>query len=184
MTVGDIVGRNVALAAVDRFLDRLMGAPAAIVFAGEPGIGKTTVWRQVLERAAERPVTVLSCRPVEAETKLAFASLAVDFGHVYVVKSELRAAADAAARYGVTGIEGGVTTAQNYAVDAANDNTADGTAVVIDPATDVEFLSWNKSNGTYTVLSGAARSTANALRVTARRTVAGQPSQPDRAREI
>ena len=101
---------------------------------------------------------------------LAFASLAVDVGHVYVVKSELQLAADAAARYGVTGIEGGVTTSQNYAVDAANDNTADGTAVVIDPATDVEFLSWNKSTRTHTVLTGAARSTANALRVTARRT--------------
>ena len=103
---------------------------------------------------------------------LAFASLAVDVGHVYVVKSELLLAADAAARYGVTGLESGVSTAQSHAVDAANDNMADGTAVVIDPATDVEFLRWNKSDRTYVVLSGATRSTANALRVTARRTSA------------
>ena len=103
---------------------------------------------------------------------LAFASLAVDVGHVYVVKSELQLAADAAARYGATGIELGVSTAQSYAVDAANDNNADGTAVVIDPAADVEFLHWNKSDRTYVVLSGPARSTANALRVTASRTAA------------
>jgi Flp pilus assembly protein TadG len=103
---------------------------------------------------------------------LAFASLAVDVGHVYVVKHELQLAADAGARYGVTGIAAGVTTAQNYAVDAADDNKADGTAVVIDPITDVEFLNWNKPTRTYTVLTGAARSSANALRVTARRTAA------------
>ena len=71
-----IVGRGTELDAIDRFLDRLRHEPTAIVFEGEVGIGKTTVWRQVFERTACRSLVVLSCRPVEAEAKLAFASLA------------------------------------------------------------------------------------------------------------
>jgi Flp pilus assembly protein TadG len=103
---------------------------------------------------------------------IAFASLAVDLGHVWVVRNELQVAADSAARYGVSGLASGVTAAQNCAVDAADDNKADGTPVVIDPATDVDFLSWDKATRTSTVLTGAARSGANAMRVTCRRTAA------------
>lgn len=72
----EIVGRSTELAAIDRCLDRLVVEPAALVFEGRPGIGKTTVWREALARAAARSFTVLSCHPVEAETKLAFAALA------------------------------------------------------------------------------------------------------------
>jgi DNA-binding CsgD family transcriptional regulator len=72
----EIVGRSVELAAIDRVLDRLADEPAALVLEGRPGIGKTTVWREMRERAAARSFTILSCHPVEAETKLAFASLA------------------------------------------------------------------------------------------------------------
>src|SRR5215469_18570547 len=57
-------------------VDRLEHEALAIVFVGEAGIGKTTVWAQVFERAARRGLGVLSCRPAEAEAKLAFASLA------------------------------------------------------------------------------------------------------------
>src|SRR5258708_7371904 len=76
MNVSDIVGRSAELDAIDAFLDRLGREGAAIVFGGQAGIGKTTVWRQVFERAAHRSLPVLSCPPVEAEAKLAFASLA------------------------------------------------------------------------------------------------------------
>jgi len=76
MKMTDIVGRTAELDAIDGFLDRLGREAAAIVFEGEAGIGKTTVWRQVFERAAPRAFAVLSCRPAEAEAKLAFASLA------------------------------------------------------------------------------------------------------------
>ncbi len=72
----EIVGRSVELAAVERMLDGLADGPAALVLEGGPGIGKTTVWRQALARAAGRGFTALSCHPVEAETKLPFASLA------------------------------------------------------------------------------------------------------------
>ena len=72
----EIVGRDVELDAINACLDRLEHDAVAMVFAGQPGIGKTTVWAQVFERAAKRGLCVLSCRPAEAEAKLAFASLA------------------------------------------------------------------------------------------------------------
>lgn len=72
----EIVGRGDELGAIDPFLDGLVHAAGALLFEGGPGIGKTTVWRRAVERAASRGYTVLVCRPVEAEAKLAFASLA------------------------------------------------------------------------------------------------------------
>jgi ATP/maltotriose-dependent transcriptional regulator MalT len=74
MTADAIVGRAAELEAVDRLVGRLADGPAALVLEGLPGIGKTTVWRRVF--ACSDGAIVLSCRPVEAEAKLAFASLA------------------------------------------------------------------------------------------------------------
>ena len=71
-----VVGRDAELASIERLLDDLPHGPRALVLEGEPGIGKSTVWSEVFERAEARGLPVLSCRPVEAETKLAFASLA------------------------------------------------------------------------------------------------------------
>ena len=42
---GEIVGREVELAACERLLERVAEGPAALVVEGEAGIGKTTVWR-------------------------------------------------------------------------------------------------------------------------------------------
>lgn len=108
---------------------------------------------------------------------LAFASLAVDLGRVYVVRSELQLAADAAARYGISGLGSGVSTAESYAITAAGDNKADGSAVVITSA-DIEFGIWNPTNKTFAVLTGPARTAANAMRVTARRTSANGGGVP------
>ena len=72
----DVIGRSAELDTIDVCLDRLEHEAVAIVFAGQAGIGKTTVWAQVFERARGRGLRVLSCRPAEAEAKLAFASLA------------------------------------------------------------------------------------------------------------
>ena len=104
-------------------------------------------------------------------TLLGFVSLAVDLGRVYVVRSELQLAADAAARYAAAGLATGVARAEANAIDAADDNTADGTPVNISAA-DVEFGVWNPTGRTFTVLHGAGRSGANAVRVTTRRTTA------------
>ena len=103
---------------------------------------------------------------------VAFSSLAVDLGRVYVARAELQLAADAAARYGAAGMATGVTTAIDNAVNAAADNTADGSAVAIDRGADVELGNWDSTTKTFTALSGSARDNANAIRVTARRTSA------------
>ena len=101
-----------------------------------------------------------------------FVSLAIDVAHVWLVHAELQQAADAAVRYGLTGLSTSVTTAQNNAVSAAGDNTADGTSVVLNPSTDIDFGTWTPSTKTFTVLTGAAQSGANALRVRASRSAA------------
>ena len=99
----------------------------------------------------------------------ALASLAVDLGRVYLVRSELQLAADAAARYAAAGFADGVDVAENNAVNAADDNNADGTPVVLSRGEDIEFGTWNASTRQFTPLTGNARSGADAIRVTARR---------------
>lgn len=99
-----------------------------------------------------------------------FCSLAVDWGRVQVVKAELQLAADAAARYSVTGLTTGVSETQKRAVAAAAGNKADGSPVVLDANADVEFGRWDAQTRAFTVLTGAARSSADAIRITARRT--------------
>lgn len=99
-----------------------------------------------------------------------FCSLAVDLGRVQLVKMELHSAADAAALAGAASLSDGVTAAQDSAVAVAAQNKADGSAVTLDRTTDIELGKWTSSTNTFVPLSGAARSTANAVRVTARRT--------------
>ena len=50
------------------------GAPSALAITGDPGIGKTMVWKHVLQ-AARRSSRVLSCQPTSAERPLAFSAL-------------------------------------------------------------------------------------------------------------
>jgi DNA-binding CsgD family transcriptional regulator len=71
-----IVGRDAELAAIDRLVATAASGPRGLMFEGEPGIGKTTVWETIFACAAEHGVRVLSCRPVQAEAKLTLASLA------------------------------------------------------------------------------------------------------------
>jgi DNA-binding CsgD family transcriptional regulator len=73
---GEIVGRGTELAAVDRLLASATARPAGLVLEGEPGIGKTTVWRAGVARAHEQSFVVLSCRPAEAEASLSYSGLA------------------------------------------------------------------------------------------------------------
>src|SRR3982751_5744795 len=63
-------------------------------------------------------------------TVIGFVSLAVDLGRVQTAKTELRRAADAAARYAATGIRD--NTARDKAVAAAAQNSVDGSPLVID----------------------------------------------------
>jgi DNA-binding CsgD family transcriptional regulator len=70
-----MVGRELELDAAARFLDSVAVGARALVLQGEPGIGKTTLWRATLDLAWARGIRVLACRPAQAEAKLSYAGL-------------------------------------------------------------------------------------------------------------
>ncbi len=100
---------------------------------------------------------------------LGFASLAVDLGRVQTAKTEARRTADAVARAAIAGLSTNIATAQSYASTFAAANTIDGASVSLDTTNDIEFGTWDTSDRTFTVLTGSARSNANAVRITIRR---------------
>jgi len=108
---------------------------------------------------------------------VALVSLGVDVGHVWLAKTQLQHAADAAARYGLQGLAIDWQTARKDAIAAAADNTVDGNSVKINPS-DVDFGTWDANTHTFVVLSGAARSNANAIRVTINRTAGNGNAVP------
>jgi hypothetical protein len=68
------IGRDAEIAAIYTFLSATSGTPAAILITGDPGIGKTTVWKHVAQ-AVRRSSKVLSCQPALADRPLAFSAL-------------------------------------------------------------------------------------------------------------
>jgi DNA-binding CsgD family transcriptional regulator len=70
-----LVGRERERAGLDRFLDLLPEGPAALVLEGDPGIGKTAVWRTAVDAARSRLYRVLVCRASESEGALSFLGL-------------------------------------------------------------------------------------------------------------
>jgi DNA-binding CsgD family transcriptional regulator len=72
----ELVGRERELQAAADFLTRLDAGPASLVFAGEAGIGKTTVWEAAAFVARQRGYQVLTARPAEPDRSLSFAGLA------------------------------------------------------------------------------------------------------------
>jgi DNA-binding CsgD family transcriptional regulator len=70
-----LVGRQRELTGVDGFLELLRVGPAALVLEGEPGIGKTAVWRAAVNAARGRLYRVLVCRASESEGALSFLGL-------------------------------------------------------------------------------------------------------------
>ncbi|MCV7089946.1 AAA family ATPase [Mycobacterium interjectum] len=71
-----VVGRQAEVQAVADFLDAAPRQPCALVIEGEPGIGKTTLWLDALDRARARGFRALSCRAAAAESVLAYTVLA------------------------------------------------------------------------------------------------------------
>ncbi|MDT5340010.1 MAG: hypothetical protein QOD90_5515 [Mycobacterium sp.] len=67
---------------ITRLLDAASSAPAALIFEGEPGIGKTTVWLTALDEARERGFLVLSTRPTAAKSVMAYTALGNLLGSV------------------------------------------------------------------------------------------------------
>ena len=71
-----IVGRRSGRRAVTDFLDFVPRQSCALVIEGEPGIGKTTLWLDALDRARARGFRTLSCRAAATESVLAYTVLA------------------------------------------------------------------------------------------------------------
>lgn len=99
---------------------------------------------------------------------IGFVSLAVDYGRVQMAKTEMRRAADAAARAGASGL-GDITISTNLAIQYAAANKVDGTNCVI-TASDIDMGNWDDVMNVFTPWSGASRAYANAIRITAKRT--------------
>ncbi len=70
-----VVGREAELVKLDELLVGARGGLRVLVLEGEPGIGKTTVWREGIERAAASGFRVLSCRAAQTESRLSFGGL-------------------------------------------------------------------------------------------------------------
>lgn len=72
----EMLGRADELAVGRRFLVAAGAGSACLVIAGQPGIGKTTLWQVIGEEAVAAGMRLLVSRPSELETDLAHASLA------------------------------------------------------------------------------------------------------------
>jgi DNA-binding CsgD family transcriptional regulator len=70
-----IVGRDDELAAITRLLDSAKQLPGTVVLSGEAGIGKTSLWLAGIDAATAQGFRVLSARPSESETGLAFSGV-------------------------------------------------------------------------------------------------------------
>lgn len=70
-----VVARDRELSSAESFLEGADSKAGVLVLEGEAGIGKTTIWWEVVRRAEEQGFRVLSCRPTETETKFALSAL-------------------------------------------------------------------------------------------------------------
>lgn len=70
-----ILGRAAEIAVIEDFLEGRAGGARVLVLEGEPGIGKTTLWRWAAANAENHGLSVLRAQPTEAEQELAFATL-------------------------------------------------------------------------------------------------------------
>lgn len=71
-----MLGREVELAAVERFVEGVATGPAGLVVEGDAGIGKTTLWTAACAVAREHGVRVLVCGGAAAEARMGYAALA------------------------------------------------------------------------------------------------------------
>lgn len=78
----ELVSRETESASITKFLDTAAAEPAGLVVEGERGIGKTSLWLDGISQARHRGWQVLTTRPVESESVLAYASLADLLGGV------------------------------------------------------------------------------------------------------
>jgi AAA domain len=63
----DVAGCGDELGSIEVFLGAVDTGPAVFVVQGEPGMGKTTMWRAAVDRARGRGLRVLIAAPAVAE---------------------------------------------------------------------------------------------------------------------
>jgi AAA ATPase domain len=69
------VGRDSELESIGSFLDASGERLTALLIEGEPGMGKSWLWREAVRSAEERRYRVLVCQPTESEAGIGFAGL-------------------------------------------------------------------------------------------------------------
>lgn len=70
-----LFGRSAECTHLERLLDAAALGPVGCIVEGNPGIGKTTLWRESLEGARRRGYQILETAPSEPESVLAFSGL-------------------------------------------------------------------------------------------------------------
>ncbi len=103
-----VIGREREIAEGNGFLADVAQRSRGLLLAGEPGMGKTTIWSTLVDEAVDRGFGVLVARPSEAEAELAFSVLtdlfaAVETATLTELPGVQRAALEQALRRGETG---------------------------------------------------------------------------------
>ncbi len=75
MSIG-VVSRSVELRSITHLFSTIGQQPSGLLLEGEAGIGKTTLWLAALQRARSQGFHVLSARAWEAESVLAYGTVA------------------------------------------------------------------------------------------------------------
>ena len=70
-----LIARSRELGVLLEVLDPALTQARAVVLEGEPGVGKTALWRYAVEAAQERGFSVIASAPAASEAPLAFAAL-------------------------------------------------------------------------------------------------------------
>lgn len=94
----ELVGRDHELARADAFAESLETGPRALVVRGEPGIGKTALWRHAVARSRAAGFRVQVTRPAEEEMALDLVGLVDLFDGVEFDLAGLRGQDDPFAR--------------------------------------------------------------------------------------
>jgi Flp pilus assembly protein TadG len=98
---------------------------------------------------------------------LGLVAMAVDYGYLRVVKSELQTTIDAANLAGASGLPISPAEARQRAIDIAKENTVNGQPLVLTDR-DIELGTWDPDSHQFTALASDREGEATAIRVTGR----------------
>lgn len=90
-TAAQLVGRELELEAIDRFLAAVADGACSVLLEGEAGIGKTVLIEHALLKADARDYQVLAAKPTSAERSLSFFGLTDLFSDSHDLVAELPA---------------------------------------------------------------------------------------------